>query len=204
MCSEIHNRGLRIRHGFLPHWEMDGGTYFVTFRLDDSLPDSVVRAYRIERENIIKTTAHLNRDLTEDESDRLRKLYSDRIESYLDAGSGACYLKKDAIAELVKNALFFFDGQRYKLAAWCIMPNHVHVVFRPFEGYLLEKILHSWKSFTANKANEMLSLKGYFWQKEYYDHLIRNGSEFVRMVEYVLDNPEKAGLQDWPWVGLCK
>jgi len=162
MCSEIRNKGLRIRRGFLPHWEMDGGTYFVTFRLDDSLPDSVVRAYRFERENIINTAAQLNRDLTENESDRLRKLYSDRIESHLDSGLGACYLKNDVIAELVKNALLYFDGERYKFAAWCVMPNHVHVVFRPFDGCILEKILHSWKSYTANKANEILGLTGYF------------------------------------------
>jgi REP element-mobilizing transposase RayT len=82
------------------------------------------------------------------------------------------------------------------------MPNHVHVVFQPFEGHSLDKTLHSWKSYTSTLANKLLNRSGAFWQREYYDHIIRNEKQFHRIIEYVLENPQKAGLKDWPWVKL--
>ena len=82
------------------------------------------------------------------------------------------------------------------------MPNHVHVVFRPIGNHQLAAILHSWKSYTANAANRILKRTGSFWQREYYDHLIRNEEDFLRIVRYVMNNPVKAGLRDWPWVEL--
>ena len=195
--------GLRKRYrGRLPHWEIDGGTYFVTFRLDDSIPRNVADSYRFERENIVKTAEQLNRPLTEDELTRLSKLYSTRIEQYLDKGIGSCYLQQPEIAALVRNVFEFFNNQRYQLCAWCIMPNHVHIIFSPSAGYTLDQILHSWKSYTAKEANKYLKHTGTFWQREYYDHLIRNEKEFQRIVHYVIDNPEKAGLDHWPWVKL--
>lgn len=157
-------RGLRIRHrGRLPHWEMEGGTYLVTFRLDDSVPRKVADSYRFERENIIKTAEQLKRPLTEYEYERLSKLYSEKIEGYLDRGIGKCFLRQNAIAQLVQDALEYFHKQRYKLHSLCIMPNHVHVVFQPLEGFMLDKILHSWKSYTSKQANIILNRSGTFW-----------------------------------------
>lgn len=194
---------LRIRNrGRLPHWEKIGVACFVTFRLYDSVPKAIADAYRFERENIIKTAKQLNRPLTDTEQERLMLLYSEKIEGYLDRGAGHCFLKQHPIAQLVQNSLEYFNGKRYQLYAQCIMPNHVHVVFQLFEGYLLEKVLHSWKSYTATKTNELLHRSGIFWQKEYYDHLIRNELEFKRIVNYVLENPTKAGLSNWNWIKL--
>ena len=82
------------------------------------------------------------------------------------------------------------------------MPNHVHVVARIFPEHSLPGILHSWKSFTAKAANRILGTRGAFWQKEYYDHLLRNEGEYERALKYVLDNPDKARLKDWPWVWI--
>ena len=193
--------GLRIRsRGRLPHWEREGSTYFVTFRLNDSIPRRLADAYLFERGNIIKTAQYLDRPLTDHETERLQKLYSKKIESYLDKGIGDCYLRQRPIAQLVLDALEHFHNERYKLYVLCIMPNHVHLLFRPFEGHLLEKILHSWKSYTSTKANEHLNRSGVFWQNEYYDHCVRNPQEFDRILKYILENPEKAGLKDWPWV----
>ncbi|MHC4951871.1 MAG: transposase [Planctomycetota bacterium] len=193
--------GLRIRsRGRLPHWEKEGSIYFITFRLNDSIPQDIANAYQFERENIIKTAIYLDRPLTDYETERLQKLYSSKIESYLDKGIGNCYLRQRPIAQIVLDAFEYFHNERYKLYTLCIMPNHVHVLFRPFEGYMLEKILHSWKSYTSTKANELLNRSGVFWQKEYYDHLVRNELEFNRIAKYILENPEKAGLKDWPWV----
>jgi REP element-mobilizing transposase RayT len=121
----------------------------------------------------------------------------------MDSGQGTCHLAKPEIASLVQEALRHFDGRRYDLIAWCIMPNHVHVIVRPFVGYDLAGILQSWKSFTAKQANRLLVETGNFWQEEYYDHLIRDEEDFRNQVNYVLENPDKAGLQDWPWCGMC-
>jgi hypothetical protein len=80
------------------------------------------------------------------------------------------------------------------------MPNHVLVVCRLLPGQELSKVLHGWKSFTARKANEILGRGGAFWQREYYDRLIRDGDELGRAVRYVVNNPERAGLKGWKWV----
>ena len=124
-------------------------------------------------------------------------------------------MNDDRVAVVVSNALLHFDELRYSLAAWCVMPNHVHVVVKPFSGVTttagtavplaeLPEILHSWKSFTAKEANKLLRRSGEFWQTEYYDHLIRNESDFRHAVRYVLNNPIKAGLKNWKWVGLTE
>jgi REP element-mobilizing transposase RayT len=80
------------------------------------------------------------------------------------------------------------------------MPNHVHRVFRPLPNWPLEKILHSWKSFTGKEADKILNRTGQFWESGYFDHVIRSEEEFYRYIEYVAANPQRAGLKDWKWV----
>jgi REP element-mobilizing transposase RayT len=186
--------------GYLPHWEAEGATYFVTFRLGDSLPQSVLDSILFERKDILLTAERQGRQLSATELERLEELFSERIESHLDSGCGACYLAKPEIGDMVAGALQFFEGQRYRQFAWSVMPNHVHAVFRPFPNWSLEKIMHSWKSFTAKEADKMLNRTGEFWEPEYYDHLIRSEEEFYRYIEYVTSNPKRAGLGDWKWV----
>jgi REP element-mobilizing transposase RayT len=82
------------------------------------------------------------------------------------------------------------------------MPNHVHVVFAPFTGCGLAEILHSWKSFTAKRANTLLGLAGEFWEREYYDHLLRDERDLARVIDYVRTNPERAGLKNWEWLWI--
>ena len=94
----------------------------------------------------------------------------------------------------------YFEGERYELVAACVMPNHVHAVFAPLHGHGLADILHSWKSFTSKEANKLLGTTGQFWEREYFDRLIRNAAELERTVRYVVENPVKAGLKDWRWV----
>jgi len=191
-----------IRQGaYLPHWTLEGATYAVTFRLADALPQEVLRSWLFERENILKTAQQMGRPLSEQEEKRLHQLHSEKVERYLDAGHGACWMKDDRAAEIVAKALKHFDGERYDLLAWCVMPNHVHVVMRPREGHELPDILHSWKSFSAKEANKVLGRKGEFWQAEYYDHLIRDEKDLEHCVEYILRNPEAARLKGWKWVG---
>jgi REP element-mobilizing transposase RayT len=130
------------------------------------------------------------------------RLFSARIDSLLDAGSGSCFLGAPQVASMVESALKYFHGQRYELVAWCVMPNHVHVVVRPLGDHRLTEILQSWKSFTAKQANKVLRRQGSFWQPEYYDHLIRDEEDFNHAVNYVLQNPARATLNAWPYCGL--
>ncbi|MBN1517371.1 transposase [Candidatus Sumerlaeota bacterium] len=186
--------------GYLPHWTAQDGTYFVTFRLFDSLPRSVLDDYKFERENIIITAKQIKRKLTDAEKQRVKELYEEKIERSLDARAGACYLHNPKIAGLIADALRHFHGTRYQLFAWCVMPNHVHVLVQPAAGHELEDILHTWKSYTAHEANKILKRTGAFWQREYYDHLIRNEEDFVNHIDYVLKNPSVARLKDWKWI----
>jgi menaquinone-specific isochorismate synthase len=193
---------LHIRQGAnLPHWTRDSAIYAVTFRLADSLPAHVVEAWRAERERIEAQAQRSDRPLTAHERERLLRLNSEKIEAHLDAGVGSCALRRPEIAALVADALRHFETERYELRAWCVMPNHVHVVLRPIGRNTLEEILHSWKSYTAKEANRLLSRTGEFWQAESYDHLIRDEQDYAHAIDYVMRNPEKAGLANWPWLG---
>jgi len=194
---QVHKRN----GAYLPHWTQTAATYAVTFHLADSLPADVLERWRSERDKIVHLDEAQGRELTSHQQRELARPYCDRVESYLNAGHGQCYLREPKVAELVANALKHFDGERYDLIAWAVMPNHVHAIVKPYQGIELPDILGSWKSYTANKANELLGRTGAFWQTEYYDHLIRDQEDFDHQVNYVLSNPHKAGLSDWPWVG---
>ena len=187
----------------LPHWTQDGATYAVTWRLADSLPSQITNSYRIEKEHL-ENQIDAEENKQSDHLVSLRKqhseLFSLRMESALNAGHGDCQLAKPEVASIIKECLEFGEGKRYDLLAWCVMPNHVHVVLRPRGGEELEKILHTWKSVTANRINALLNRNGELWQKETYDHLVRDEEDFRNQLRYVLENPEKAGLNGWEWV----
>ena len=200
----------RYTSSYLPHWRMEGATYSVTFRLKDSLPTSAIEAY-VEKKSLVVgrleqlSTAAGSRNTLEalvTARKELHDLHANFLETALQEGNGECHLKNAAIASLVENALKHFDGERYRLIAWSVMPNHVHVVLKPFGSHGLEDILHSWKSFTAKKANEVLGRSGGFWQEESYDHLIRDAEDFIAQVKYVLGNPVK-GHASMEWTGSC-
>lgn len=115
--------------------------------------------------------------------------------------AGSCVLGRPEIAAIVHDALLHFEGQRYHLGAWCVMPNHVHVVLTPVAGHHLSHILHTWKSFTSNKINCRLRRKGPLWERESFNHLIRNAKYIERFILYTESNPVEAGLcrapQEW-------
>lgn len=160
--------------GYLPH--LDGGEFcqFITFRLFDSLPQEVLQKW-----------------IDESATDALIRR---RVEGYLDSGYGACWLRKKAIASLVRDALIHHDGGKYKLVSWVIMPNHVHILLIVLAGHHLPDILHSIKSFTANKANKILRRSGQFWMHESFDRYIRDYRHYNAVIRYIENNPVKAGL----------
>jgi len=166
--------------GYLPHFNIPNLVQSITFRLADSLP----------QEALDKITRELAaRPESERQAERER-----RIATYLDAGHGACWLKESHVASLVESALLHFDGQRYRLLAWCVMPNHVHVLVEMKDGFPLAEIVHSWKSFTANEVNKILSRTGDFWQREYHDRFVRDDDHYRNVLAYIENNPVKAGL----------
>ena len=104
--------------------------------------------------------------------------------------------------QIVENAILFGADERYALLAWCVMPNHVHVLLTP--AWELSTITQGLKGYTAREINRLQDQVGRtFWQDESYDHWARDADELVRIVEYIERNPVKAGLckqaAAWPW-----
>ena len=103
----------------------------------------------------------------------------------------------------MQDALLHFDGEHYRLLAWCLMPNHVHVVIETMGGHPLSDVVRSWKTFTARLANIQLGRAGAFWHADYFDRFMRNEEHLAQTVQYVENNPVKAGLVetpgDWMW-----
>jgi len=199
-------------HGFhsrdhLPHLKRIGGSYFVTFRLAGTLPEEVLLRFRLERDHILEHAQAAKRPLTWHEQEDLFRWYSERVDNYLDRGHGDCWLKQPQIAGLVVSALRFHQNLRFDLLAWVVMPNHVHVVVRPHAGWTLSDILRSWKGFTSRMANLLLGRTGrQFWQKESFDHLVRDDDDLYRCCHYTTMNPVNAALctrpEEWKWSSL--
>lgn len=186
-------RAIWHSRGYLPHFDVECAIQSVSFRLYDSVPAQVIEQWKEE----LNWKKHLTADSSE--SILLRK----KIEYYEDTGIGDCHLRDNRIASLTKNALLYFDGQRYRILEWCIMPNHVHVLFEPIGDCLLSNIIHNWKSFIAHQANKLLNRKREFWMPDYFDRFIRDEKHFSATKEYIIQNPVKASLVDspekWPW-----
>lgn len=180
---------MEIEQRHLPHWTQDGATYFVTFRLADSLPREKLRQWQEERAEWLR--GH-EEPFSEDEMEEYARLFGERINQWLDAGSGSCILAEKKNAQLVEQALLHFDADRYRLGSYVVMPNHVHVLVSPTDGNALGDILHSWKSFTANELNKLTGSKGAVWQDESYDHIVRSPEQLGFYTNYIRKNIEQA------------
>jgi radical SAM superfamily enzyme YgiQ (UPF0313 family)/REP element-mobilizing transposase RayT len=186
-----HQEIRQTRRKNYPHWTQDGCTYFVTFRLADSIPQSRIQEYEKLRRNWAE---HHKPPYTEAEQRQFNELFSERIDEWLDEGAGSCCLRNKTLAAYVAETIQRFDGTRYELDEWVVMPNHVHVLLTPHTGYELSKILHTWKSYSAHAINKELDRTGRLWQPESYDHIVRDLAELWRIRNYIRRNPDKAGL----------
>jgi len=139
---------IEISAANLPHWRQDGVTYFVTFRLADSLPSGKLAALRLEREAWRK---HNPEPWSEEQETQYHRRFSGRVDQWLDQGAGSCALQLPDCRAIVTNALRFFDSDRYHLGEFVVAANHVHAVVTPLGPNSLSAILHSWKSFTAKE-----------------------------------------------------
>ncbi len=180
--------------GYLPHFESSEATQYVTFHLADSLPQTVLQQLESELKFLP----------TEKQDGERRK----RVDAWIDAGHGSCVLRQPGIADMVQGSLLAFDSQRYRLLAWVVMPNRVHVLFQPINGWTVAKIVASWKKFTARKICDDRQKGGEelgdpIWHREYWDRYIRDQTHLVQVMEYIHLNPVKAGLvatpENWRW-----
>ena len=178
--------------GILPHLEQQK-VQVLTFRLYDSVPSNIIKEWKIllsQKKGIDGNLSQIN---------RLKK----QIDQYEDAGHGKCFLQDSKIAKIMEDTLFYNEGKKYNLIRWCIMPNHVHVLMEVFDNVTISSIMYQWKSYTAHQANAVLKRDGIFWMQEYHDRFVRDIDDFCNVVNYIDNNPVKAGLaqapSDWRW-----
>ncbi|MDE2362711.1 MAG: transposase [Hyphomicrobiales bacterium] len=163
--------------GYLPHFDSPEILQHIVFRTWDSLPPALA----------VKNGDAARRASIADEA--------------LDRSIGSRPLDDPLLAGIVQEALLHFDGFRYHMSAWCVMPNHAHVLIELADGFPLPDVVHSWKSFTATRINANLGRRGPFWARDYFDRFMRSEAHFESTVAYIENNPVKAGLcerpQDW-------
>ncbi len=196
-----NNREITKSRRDLPHWIQDQATYAVTFRLADTIPQETIREYLAQKKHWtdLETQALAKGDeaLARDARTRMAEAYQQTMEEALERGHGPAWLGEPDVAGVVADALQHFDGERYDLLTWCVMPNHVHAIIRPLGEHHLAEILSSLKSFTAKEANKILGRTGGFWQQESYDHMIRGADDFHNQRSYILRHKTQ-------WKGDCK
>jgi len=170
--------------GYLPHRDLPGLTQFITYHLADAFPAELLAEWAA----ILKI---------EEQRERRKQL-----EAYLDKGRGHCWLRRPEIAALSEDAFRHFEGVRYDLRAWCMMPNHVHVLVQT-KTVPMSQFVKSWKGFTGRQCNSILCRSGAFWADDYWDTYMRDKEQEQATVRYIENNPIKARLvlaaKDWPW-----
>jgi len=217
----------------LPHWQIPEAIYFVTYRLYGSMPRSVIEQLKAEYQAALgrictpelrsgaslglaspeqssgvqpgvtspELSSGVHKKLAYDE----QKRYFARFDALLDQNlNGPYWLQEPEIAQINWDALLFYHDKLYKMYAFCIMSNHIHVLFEALpDAPPLEIIMGRLKRYTAVKCNKVLGNTGNsFWESESYDHMVRKG-EFDPILAYILNNPVKAkqvsSWQDWKW-----
>ncbi len=151
---------------------------------------------------MIEAWKHELEQNTPDSAKRAQELRL-QIARYEDAGHGSCLLRNPDAAQTVQSAFLHFDGDRYRLLEWCVMPNHVHLLIHCGFGTSLGEIVRSWKTFTARKINTLSGTSGQLWARDYHDRYIRDPDHLANARAYIRNNPVKAGLCQspaaWPW-----
>jgi putative transposase len=193
----------------LPHYQLPGAKLFVTFRLAGSLPKTILQQLieeKIRLDAKFSTLEETQKKIEEDRSSRY--LFGKMDEALFKQSSGPLWLYNQEISAIVAESLRFCNNHQYELDAYCIMPNHVHLVCMPLSKedgsyFSMASIMQTIKGYTARKANQILNRQGAFWEHENYDRVIRDDEEWQRIVAYTQMNPVKAGLVDswekWKW-----
>ncbi len=176
------------------YWELPNCVYHVCFRLADSVALSVRRAWSDEREELEMRRRGEGPPLSVEEYRSLLGLLSEKIGRYLDAGNGSCLLARVGVADRLRDTIFHDEGLGYVVHAVGIMPNHVHVIVQPLEGFRLREIVEQWKRISAHAINKALERSGQVWMGDFYNRIIRDADEYANQVEYVFGND-----MVWAW-----
>ena len=184
-CFDPHKHAQITWSGQLPHWTQENVMQFVTFRLADSLPQSKLKEFEIEKQEWLENHS---KPYSVDELMEYQELF-DKKDEWLDAGYGECLLSIAEIQDIVVCAFDHYDGERYELFDYVIMPNHIHFLIIPGTGYELGKIMKGIKGYTAREINKFLQRKGRVWEKEYWDRMIRSVEDYKSKKEYIKNNP---------------
>ena len=174
-----------VRRHNLPHLGQRGVIVFITFRLADSMPAELLSKWRDERETWLAAHPEPWDDVTAQE---YAHEFQGRIEKWLDAGHGECVLSRSDCHRIVSDALEYFNGTRYVLHSYIVMPNHVHVLMQLPDRVELPRTLHSWKSFTAKKIGGIVGASGPIWQRDYFDRIVRSEEHYRHCLEYIRKN----------------
>ena len=179
----------RSRH--LPQLALPGGIYFVTFRLEDSVPQKLLKRWLYERHAWLAEHPEPWDKTTRKE---YQSLFTARMERWLDAGYGECLLRDERSRSELAERLFFKHGRDYDLGDWVVMPNHVHVLLQPLGGVSLEEIMRPVKGISARNINRLLGRSGSLWMQESFSHIVRSLEQLKRIQRYIQMNPDKACL----------
>ena len=187
-------KAIDIHRRHLPHWWQPGVSVFVTWRLADALPETLLKPWHEQRDAWLAT--HPRPWSAEDEAEYTRR-FGHEIEHWLDAGHGACRLRDTAAREVVMESLQAGEAaKRVRLHDYAIMPNHVHVLFTPLAGPGLAALVKAWKGVSARRINQLNGASGTLWAEEYWDRLIRDEEHLDRVRRYIAANPTRAKLRE--------
>jgi putative transposase len=190
---------LTVYERHLPHWRRDGATYFVTFRLEDSLPQSKLRelkSFKAEWERRHSCSCRMGFSPSRNNREELAHEVMRRVEAWLDEGMGSCVLRSNDVSAIMIDTMHRGDGVAHELGCYVVMPNHVHAIVRPLmPGTLpLESVLMRWKGGASVEINRKLQRSGPLWQQESFDRIIRDEEHLWRAIQYIGRNPRNAGL----------
>lgn len=193
----------QIRELCRPHWSQAGAVVFITFRTHDSIPRKVVERWEREKQQWLSSRGWNADDgwssilpqLTEPQRAEFQKHFDRCRETFLDTCHGRCLLRQPELARIVADSLLHFDGQRYRMGDFVVMPNHVHLLAAFATADAMKEQCDSWLHYTAYRINEAIGEKGEFWQQEPFDHLVRSAEQYEYLRQYIADNPLKAGLK---------
>jgi len=196
-------RRVTVTQGDLPHWDQEGATYFITWRLADSIPASLWKQWMGERQAwLLRHGIDPARPDWKEQMDALPETarqdfrrFTRSLEHVLDSGHGACVLKQPSLAAIVAETLHFQAGSRYVLGDYVIMPNHVHLIVGGLARQTMLNQVRTWKRWSATQINQALKQRGRLWQDESFDHVVRHEASFQKLRQYIADNPKKAGLK---------
>jgi len=185
----------------LPHWGQPGTLCFITWRLNDSLPKSVLDQLDAELHEVHRRLGVGSKYSTVGSlaMEKRTQCYWDEFavrDRFLDRGLGSCRLRKRVHAKTVLDSLLKFDGDRYFLTDAVVMPNHMHFIaaFPGTDAMLLQ--CENWKRYTGRVINKAEGKTGEFWQVDQFDHLIRSDDYFEYFRRYIAENPVKAKLPE--------